>query len=224
MRAAATASSSSWARAWREPPGASASRRSPRLSVPPMTCTSTSQQAIVKNVQREELNPLERRRRTSSLSRIFVTDARRRRGRSGRAGRRRRSRRAAPAPPSIQRSLKERGARMGHACWRCSAHPTAPFRNSSPSVRSPRTFRCARSRRRSGTVRSRSRPNRRRRARPSSGRRVSSSSRSSSATTSRRGCGSRSSPASWACGGRVRNPRGPRADLPDHHRGNRPQG
>ena len=109
------------------------------------------QQAIVENVQREELNPLEEAAAYQQLIedfRLTHDDV------AARVGKSRttitNTLRLLQLPPSIQRQ-PQGAARSAWAmpapCW---ARPTARSRSSSPSARSPKSCRYARSRKRSG--------------------------------------------------------------------------
>ena len=150
------------------------------------------EQALVENLHRADLNPLEEAAAYQQLIEDFgLTHDEV----ASRVGRSRatvtNTLRLLQLPPSIQRLGPGAASSRWATPGRCSARPTARSRSSSPSGSWPRTSRCGRSRRPSASTRAtagarrRRTPRRpRRRDHASSGRRACSSSRSCSATTS----------------------------------------
>ena len=119
------------------------------------------QQAIVENVQREELNPLEEAAAYQQLIEDFSLTHDDVATRVGKSRATDHEHVATAAAPAGDPAVREGRHRCGWATpGRCSARPTARSRSSSPSAPSPRTSRCARSRRRSGPARSTDRPTR----------------------------------------------------------------
>ena len=154
---------------------------------------SMLQQAIVENVQREELNPLEEAAAYQQLIEDFSLthdDV------AARVGKSRatitNTLRLLQLPPSIQRNLKERALRMGHARG-AARHARSSVPGAARQARGRRGSLGPRGRGGDPEPRGVAKPHGDRRAREprSSDRRACSSSRSCSATISRPGCGSR---------------------------------